>query len=130
MTFAVTTLEDVAYESVNWYVNGEIAATGDRFTFTPSGTPGRDFDITARVTLEDGREVFVQNTLTVHYESLAAHPLFAILWTALGVGVIVGAVLLVRHHKKKKDGSSGSADGGAMAAEDGQGTASSPIRKK
>ena len=130
MTFAVTTLEDVAYESVNWYVNGEIAATGDRFTFTPSGTPGRDFDITARVTLEDGRTVFVQNTLTVHYESLAAHPLFAILWTALGVGVIVGAVLLVRHHKKKKDGSNGSANGSAMAAEDGQAAASSPIRKK
>ena len=41
MRFGVTTLEDVEYESVSWYVNGTIAGTGATFEFFPEGMPGK-----------------------------------------------------------------------------------------
>ena len=46
MTFGVTTLEDVEYESVYWYVDGTIAGTGRMFTYSPSGLPSGDHKIT------------------------------------------------------------------------------------
>ena len=101
LTLTVTTIEDVAYDTVNWYVNGRIAGTGATFEFTPEGMPGKDYTVTARVLFEDGSAEYLDG-FTVEHKSWAAHPLFAILWTALGVGAAVGVFFLVRGVKAKK----------------------------
>lgn len=125
VTLAVTTLEDVEYEAVNWYVNGEIAWTGEKFVFSPSGAPGKDYTVTVQVVLSDSDKPYVRNAFTVEHKSWAAHPLFAILWTALGVGVIAGGVFVGMKVRKKKAAASV-----AEAERDDAEEKPSPIRKK
>lgn len=129
VTLTVTTIEDVAYEAINWYVNGEIAWTGATFTFEPSGVPGKDYTVTAQVILSDTDKPFVRGAFTVHHKSWAAHPLFAILWTALGVGVCAGAaVLIVRAKKKKAAAAAAEAEKDILLPAEEE--KKSPIRKK
>lgn len=128
VTLTVSTLEDVEYEAVNWYVNGNIAWTGDTFVFTPAGAPGKDYSITVQVVLSDSDKPYVRNAFTVYHKSWAAHPLFAILWTALGVGVIAGGVIIGVKVKKKKAAEAAAASHDAEDSEKEE--KASPIRKK
>lgn len=127
VTLTVTSIEDVDIAAVNWYVNGTLAGTGRTFEFAPSGMPGKDYSVRAQIVFseESGQSAYVNGTFVVEHLSWAAHPLFAILWTALGVGVICAVVVVVRVVKKKK-----SAKAEAVAAEDAQDEPASPIRKK
>ena len=122
MTFGVTTLEDVEYESVYWYVDGTIAGTGRMFTYSPSGLPSGDHKITVRVTFENDTTAYVSSVFIVHHKSWAAHPLFAILWTALGIGVIAAVVIVVKKSARKK----APAEAASEEGDDRQ----SPIRKQ
>ena len=122
MTFGVTTLEDVEYESVYWYVDGTIAGTGRMFTYSPSGLPSGDHKITVRVTFENDTTAYVSSVFIVHHKSWAAHPLFAILWTALGIGVIAAVVIVVKKSARKK----APAETASEEGDDRQ----SPIRKQ
>ena len=129
VTLTVTTIEDVDCETVNWYVNGTIAGTGRTFTFEPSGMPGKDYTVTARVVFSDDSVSYVQNGFTVHHRSWAANPYFAILWTALGIGVIVGGVFLGRSLKRRKAARLAAAESESILP-GGQEKKDSPIRKK
>ena len=129
VTLTVTTIEDVDCETVNWYVNGTIAGTGRTFTFEPSGMPGKDYTVTARVVFSDDSVSYVQNGFTVHHRSWAANPYFAILWTALGIGVIVGGVFLGRSLNRRKAARLAAAESESVLL-GGQEKKDSPIRKK
>lgn len=129
VTLTVTTIEDVDCETVNWYVNGTIAGTGRTFTFEPSGMPGKDYTVTARVVFSNDSVSYVQNGFTVHHRSWAANPYFAILWTALGIGVIVGGVFLGRSLKRRKAARLAAAESESVLP-GGQEKKDSPIRKK
>ena len=58
----------------------------------------------------------------MHHKSWAAHPLFAILWTALGIGVIAAVVIVVKKSARKK----APAEAASEEGDDRQ----SPIRKQ
>ena len=129
VSLTVTTVEDVACDTVNWYVNGAIAGTGKTFVYTPSGAPGQELEITARVQFSNGSQSFVQNIFVVHYKSWAAHPLFAILWTGLGIGVIAASVLIAMRVKSRKAQAAAAAQDAPAAVEEAE-EKESPIRKK
>ena len=129
VSLTVTTVEDVACDTVNWYVNGAIAGTGKTFVYTPPGAPGQELEITARVQFSNGSQSFVQNTFVVHYKSWAAHPLFAILWTGLGIGVIAASVLIAMRVKSRKAQAAAAAQDAPAAVEEAE-EKESPIRKK